>query len=66
MARMKAWNVYYDRYNPQFRGPRECKYWEPVMAATAQSAVNKLNKKFEASERRGAYGHNVATRAELA
>ena len=60
---MKTWKVTYERYNPQY-GVRLCT--REVEAATAKSAVNKLNKKFEEAERRGAYGQNVAISAELA
>lgn len=63
MARMKEWKVTYERYNPQL-GVHEHTHYKPILAATAQSAVNKLNKQFEEAERRGAYGHNIAIIAE--
>lgn len=61
MARMKKWKVTCERHNPQlgvFTVYRE------VEAATAKSAVNKVNKRFMEAERRGAYGWNVAKFAE--
>lgn len=63
MARMKTWKVTYKRYNPQLGVHIHTR---EVEAATAKSAVNKLNKKFAEAEKRGAYGWNVAISAELA
>lgn len=63
MARMKTWKVTYERYNPQLGMHLHTR---EIEAATARSAINKLNKRFEEAERRGAYGHNVAVSAELA
>lgn len=63
MARMKTWNVTYERHNPQLGTYTRTR---KVEAMTAKSAVNKLNREFRESERRGAYGWNEVISAELA
>lgn len=63
MSHMKLWKVTCERHNPQLG---VFTVYRTVEAMTARSAVNKMNKEFEADERRGAYGWNVAVSAELA
>lgn len=63
MGRMKTWKVTCERHNPQLG---VFTVHRTIEAMTARSAVNKLNRKFEEEERRGAYGWNVAISAELA
>lgn len=63
MARMKTWKVTYERHNPQLGVHLHTR---EVEAATSQSAINKLNKRFREAETRGCYGWNYAISAELA
>lgn len=63
MARMKKWKVTYERHNPQLGVHLHTR---EVEAATAQSAINKMNKRFREAEGRGCYGWNYAISAELA